>query len=289
MSYELLRGLRILLIEDEAHVAERLRLNLDAIGCVVSVARDLRRADEILAAEDANAIQIVLLDLYVPESAEQPFDRIMRGEQYALNIRDRWRHIKIIGMSKNILRAPVTLLSDLFAAFIYKGDIPDDKPPIALFETIEGVLTLGGKRQPRIFVVHGHDSELVLELTAFIQNTLRLGKPTVLRDRPGSGRTIIEKFESEVRDADAVFVLLTPDDEVDRRDLRRSRQNVIFELGFFYGKLQRSSGRVILLLNGAVEIPSDIHGISYIDVSHGIAAAGEEIRRELEVLPWLVR
>lgn len=31
---------------------------------------------------------------------------------------------------------------------------------------------------------------------------------------------------------------------------RRSRQNVIFELGFFYAGLERRSGRVILLHKG---------------------------------------
>jgi len=41
---------------------------------------------------------------------------------------------------------------------------------------------------------------------------------------------------------------------------RRARQNVIFELGFFYGLLGRYEGRVIALRKGDVEIPSDIHG-----------------------------
>ena len=85
---------------------------------------------------------------------------------------------------------------------------------------------------------------------------------------------------------DVVFVLLTPDDKVGPRRAtdtlkRRGRQNVIFELGYFLGPMSRKSGRVILLKRGAVEIPSDITGLVYIDITKGIAAASEEIRSEL--------
>ncbi|MNQ69236.1 putative nucleotide-binding protein containing TIR-like domain protein [compost metagenome] len=44
----------------------------------------------------------------------------------------------------------------------------------------------------------------------------------------------------------------------------RARQNVIFELGFFAGKLGR--GRVCLLRKGQVEIPSDLFGVIYTDM-----------------------
>ena len=63
---------------------------------------------------------------------------------------------------------------------------------------------------------------------------------------------------------------------------RRARQNVILELGFFLGILGRETGRVILLHAGPLELPSDLSGVTYIDVSKGIESAGEKIRRELE-------
>jgi len=62
---------------------------------------------------------------------------------------------------------------------------------------------------------------------------------------------------------------------------RRARQNVIFELGFFYGQLGRHSGRILVLHKGPVEIPTDISGIIWIDISNGIETAGEIIRKEL--------
>jgi Predicted nucleotide-binding protein containing TIR -like domain len=42
----------------------------------------------------------------------------------------------------------------------------------------------------------------------------------------------------------------------------RARQNVVFELGFFVGKLGRE--RVTVLYESGVERPSDIDGLAYI-------------------------
>ncbi|MGH7993752.1 MAG: hypothetical protein ACREDQ_09565 [Limisphaerales bacterium] len=37
----------------------------------------------------------------------------------------------------------------------------------------------------------------------------------------------------------------------------------------------------IALRKGPIELPSDTHGIVWIDISNGIKAAGEEIRKEV--------
>src|SRR6266404_49867 len=141
----------------------------------------------------------------------------------------------------------------------------------------------------RLFIVHGHDHESLFELKDYLQNTLDLGEPVVLRKTPALGKTLIEKFEREADTVKLVFVLFTPDDEVaspgdSEEKKRRARQNVIFELGYFLGKLGRESGRVLLLHKGPIEMPSDIAGIEYIDIANGIESAGEGIRRELKAL-----
>lgn len=64
----------------------------------------------------------------------------------------------------------------------------------------------------------------------------------------------------------------------------RARQNVIFELGYFVGKFGRKSGRVIMLHKGALEIPSNLQGVIYMDITNGVTLAGEDIRKELEAL-----
>ncbi|HHT9112224.1 MAG: nucleotide-binding protein [Planctomycetes bacterium] len=140
--------------------------------------------------------------------------------------------------------------------------------------------------KPRVFIVHGHDEHALIELKDYIQNTLNWQKPIVLRDEPSSGRTIVEKFEDFASSVDYVFVLMTPDDivrNVKEDDKRRSRQNVIFELGFFYGQFGRKSGRVIVLHKGPIELPSDIQGIIWIDISKGIKESSGDIRRELKI------
>jgi predicted nucleotide-binding protein len=144
-------------------------------------------------------------------------------------------------------------------------------------------------RNVRSFIVHGHDRQSLFELKDYLQNTLRLDEPVVLQQMPGQGRTLIEKFESEAEATELVFVLLTPDDRVaDPSDTdtekRRARQNVIFEMGFFLGKLGRTSGRVLLLYKDSLDIPSDIAGIEYIDITNGVGSAGERIRKELQGL-----
>ena len=89
----------------------------------------------------------------------------------------------------------------------------------------------------------------------------------MLEEQPDAGRTIIEKFEQHAVEAGYAVVLLTSDDEGreagTQDELRpRARQNVILELGFFIGELGR--GRVALLYEEGVELPSDIVGVLYL-------------------------
>lgn len=93
----------------------------------------------------------------------------------------------------------------------------------------------------------------------------RLGfQAVILHEQANQGQTIIEKFESN-SDVGFAIVLLSPDDEgrnIGSDHLKpRARQNVIFELGFFIGKLGRS--RVVSLLNENVEIPTDFSGVTW--------------------------
>jgi predicted nucleotide-binding protein len=119
----------------------------------------------------------------------------------------------------------------------------------------------------QVFVVHGHN-ETVRETCARFLEKLEL-EPIILHEKPNAGRTIIEKFQ-EYSNVGFAVVLLTGDDmgatkESDPSTLKlRARQNVIFELGFFIGKLGRS--RVCALYELGVEIPSDYSGILFIEL-----------------------
>jgi predicted nucleotide-binding protein len=115
----------------------------------------------------------------------------------------------------------------------------------------------------KVFVVHGHD-EAALQAVARFLEKLEL-EAIVLREQPDAGRTIIEKFEHFAGQVGFAVVLLTPDDVAGKPGepvtAARARQNVIYELGYFAGKLGR--GRACLLRKGSVEIPSDLYGVIY--------------------------
>jgi CheY-like chemotaxis protein len=165
----------------------------------------------------------------------------------------------------------------------------DNCSPEDLVRAVRVVLGDRPKTSLRVFIVHGHDDGVCRELKDFLQNRLGLPDPTILREQPQQGLTILEKFESEAKRSNLVFVLLTPDDRGqarhERKPRRRARQNVIFELGYFMGRLGRQSGRVVVLRKGNLDLPSDIEGLGSIDISNGVQTVGDHIRREVE--QWL--
>ena len=114
-----------------------------------------------------------------------------------------------------------------------------------------------------VFIVHGRDEGAKNEVARFIEKLNLV--PVILHEQANLGRTIIEKFEQHAQVGFAI-VLLTPDDvgslRSDENCLNpRARQNVIFELGYFIGKLGRK--RVCALVKGNVETPSDYDGVIY--------------------------
>ena len=123
-----------------------------------------------------------------------------------------------------------------------------------------------------VFIVHGHDDEAKETVARFVEN---LGiEATILDEEVNEGRTIPEKFEEHAGKVGYAIVLLTPDDvgaSEDERDAlkSRARQNVVLELGYFWGRLGRK--RLCVLYKEGVELPSDIHGILYVfmDSSNG--------------------
>ena len=121
------------------------------------------------------------------------------------------------------------------------------------------------KTSQKVFIVHGHDEGAKEAVARFVE---RLALDAVILDeQPSEGLTIIEKFEKHARSADFAIVLITPDDVgapiQEQNALKlRARQNVIFELGYFFHALGRRS--VCALYKEGVELPSDIYGVVYV-------------------------
>ncbi|MDE8644705.1 nucleotide-binding protein [Rhodococcus qingshengii] len=124
-----------------------------------------------------------------------------------------------------------------------------------------------------IFVVHGRDEARENSVARTVSKLVGF-EPVILHEQPNAGLTIIEKLEASANAAGYAIVIATGDDlgrlagANSAAEQPRARQNVIFELGYFIGKLGRD--RVALLFDPSVERPSDTDGIVYIPLdSHG--------------------
>ena len=142
-----------------------------------------------------------------------------------------------------------------------------------------------GKGEPpdSAFLVHGHDSAALAEMEAYLTE---LGVKTFVLSRVGgSAQSLLQKFLKFAADARFAIVILSADDlgasriqydaqGVGDRALQfRARQNVILELGFFYGLLGWENVFVLYRPPAKVfpnfERPSDIDGAVFdsMDVS----------------------
>ncbi|HQD34288.1 MAG TPA: nucleotide-binding protein, partial [Bacteroidales bacterium] len=118
-----------------------------------------------------------------------------------------------------------------------------------------------------IFIVHGHNEEMKQSVARCIEK-LKLN-PIILHEQSSKGKTIIEKFFDYSNVIYAIILLSAddiayPKDENSNNFKYRARQNVIFELGYFMGKLGRE--RVLSLYEEIdnFEIPSDYNGVLFI-------------------------
>lgn len=148
-------------------------------------------------------------------------------------------------------------------AAIYELNLSDGDP----VQAIEASQPAKPPAEPAtIFLVHGHDDAAKHEVARFIQDVTGQS-PVILDEKPNEGRTIVEKFEKHAAASSYAVVLLTPDDvgrvggAPPEDDSGRARQNVVFELGYFFGKLGRGN---VCVLNAGVEKPSDVDGLVYI-------------------------
>lgn len=193
-------------------------------------------------------------------------ERLEKTESVENDWRWNWAHIQ----PQHYSECP--LYSVLSHRGVDAGMTPDNGQPV-----VNSSVKL---KTGRVFVVHGRDDKAKLEVRVFLEQ-LDLD-PVILDEQPSGGQTVIEKFE-EHTDVDFAVVLLTPDDRgklagSSDEPQPRARQNVIFEFGFFVGKLGRP--RVCVLHKGKVDIMSDYHGVIYIPLDD---AGGWKLKLATEI------
>ena len=133
----------------------------------------------------------------------------------------------------------------------------------------------------RVFVIHGHDELNTLRLQTMLKDQFSLDV-VVMTARPGQSRPIIEKFEENARNCSFAFALFTPDDQVEKAEEKyhQARPNVIFETGWFVGRLGKE--RVMILLKEGTDIYSDFDGVSRVQYKDDVKDAFLQIQTELK-------
>jgi len=249
-------GKTVLLIDDERHYMHYYVDSLEAAGYRVHQERTIDGAKGFIS---SNKVDLAVIDVML-EGGDSGFDvrtGFEAGITIAKWIKANYNTIPFIGFSNSSNSEIIEFFSKYGRGFFFK---PDWRPS-GLVRHVNRILDpTRDQRDLTIFIVHGNNDARKLELKNYLQNILHLPEPIILHERPWHGRTIIEKFEAEAVDVDLAFILLTPDDIAAKASdsyekKKRARQNVIFELGFFLGKLNRRSARVILLYDGPLELP----------------------------------
>ena len=109
-------------------------------------------------------------------------------------------------------------------------------------------------------------------------------EPVVLRELLSGTESLAAKWESVASRAVAAIAVVTPDDigglSVGDETSPRARQNVWLEAGWIWGRLGR--GRLLLLVQGNVEFPSDLGGVEFVRFEREPSEAAGQIRTFLE-------
>ena len=142
-------------------------------------------------------------------------------------------------------------------------------------------------KKQNIFIVHGHDSEAKDQLELCLH---RMGlTPFAIMNNAGSGQTLIEALEGSIGKDFAsgyVIVLMTPDDmgyaqkDGPNSIEPRARQNVILEMGMLLASLTRK--RMLVIIKGHLEIPSDIEGLIRVHYNAHIREIAGKVAQNLQ-------
>ena len=135
----------------------------------------------------------------------------------------------------------------------------------------------------KVFIVHGHDSALKESVARIIE---KQGiEAIILSEQANKGRTVIEKFE-DYSDVSGAICLFTADDVGKAKgkadEMPRARQNVVFEAGYFMGKLGRD--HIVILADKGVEMPSDLSGVVHTNTDKWTV----ELLQELKTMGYAV-
>ena len=168
-------------------------------------------------------------------------------------LRTYWGWVALLGSSYPYMVDRILRLRE-FAAVATQTGIHGKKPV--------GALPLGHcrVRSLPILIIHGHDFASRLELENFLFKKFPQVAPVSMIVETAGAAALPEKFEELAARVSGAVALLTPDDIATTirtgDSAARARQNVVIEIGWFWGRLGRN--RCLLLMRDVVELPSDL-------------------------------
>lgn len=198
---------------------------------------------------------------------------ISTNNTYLHNYREYLPNLLFVSDDVKAYKDGVSRLISHMRGDIERADLIECDEPSSI-ETRKSITISKSKNLSNdIFIVHGHSEEMK-QSVARVVATLGLNS-IILHEQPNEGRTIIEKFESNAGKINFAIILLSADDWAESEELlkkvrkeeiktylkKRARQNVVFEMGYFIGRLSRAN--VFILLQEGVEKPGDLDGIVY--------------------------
>jgi len=244
---------------------------------------------------------------------QQIMEKIAKYERWISGVLSRFRNYKIADTDTDIFFQLVIEIADLFTDALGRNSYTTNimnlynhgvqnvtgRPSFKCVQDILNVIRAAHtrlERNPRllkkkkdkehtlqidnVFIIHGRNEAKRRELKEMVANTFHL-KPIILSEQPNIGRTVIEKFEHYAETCSYAIALFTPDDEVhfNEETYLQARPNVIYELGWFCGRLGRSS--TMLLLKEGTSMFTDFAGIIQMRFKANVSELEGEIRKDL--------
>jgi predicted nucleotide-binding protein len=217
------------------------------------------------------------------ESSHRPLIPVVVAPLTFADLPERLRNYQALLLSGG---SDVAEVAEKIAAAVHRLEpdtTDDDADLLAKFASDLATEARGAPSLPldstSMFLVYGHDREFREEVEEYVRT--RGYEPVVLERKPGSGVSILSKFLDHASKAQLALVLLSPDDlAISKLDYDalpaedrvhqlqfRARENVILELGFFYGKLGFENVFVVMKRPSKrfprFETPSDLGGLYF--------------------------
>jgi predicted nucleotide-binding protein len=193
-------------------------------------------------------------------------------------------HVQVLALSENPSSSELAAAAGRIAA-VFRDTSPATQTQVLELQRFASKLAEEGPRfgeqsdteqaSNSVFVVHGHQDAALNDLEQYLKS-LDV-RPLIMTRMQEPSLSLLQRFFTIAGQANFAVILLSADDygasldqyqlpDVGDKALKfRSRQNVILELGFFFGKL--TWDRVIVLSKKPhkkwpdFEMPSDLHGM----------------------------